>query len=76
MSDEDIRDLLTLISKDYIETILIGIEEYEKDFPYTIACTSFISELKRKNIVVNIYSAFDNSILDMVYRETIIYLAR
>ncbi len=76
MQEEILRKLITLISEDYIETLLTGIKEYEKDFPYTIACANFMSELKSKNIVVNFYNTFDISIIDMIYRETSNYLAR
>ena len=76
MQEETLRKLITLISEDYIETLLTGIKEYEKDFPYTIACANFMSELKSKNIVVNFYNTFDSSIIDMIYRETSNYLAR
>lgn len=76
MKEEILRKLITLISEDYIETILTGIEEYEKDFPYTIACANFMSELKDKNIIVDFYTTFEDRIRDMVYRETSNYLAR
>lgn len=76
MKEEILRKLITLISEDYIETLLTGIKEYEQDFPYTIACANFMSELKSKNIVVNFYNTFDISIIDMIYRETSNYLAR
>lgn len=76
MREEMLRKLITLITEDYIDTLLTGIEEYEKDFPYTIACANFMSELKSKNIVVDFYTTFEVSIRDMVYRETTNYLAR
>lgn len=76
MREEILRKLITLISEDYIDTLLTGIEEYEKDFPYTIACANFMSELKNKNIIVDFYKTFDVSIRDMIYRETSNYLAR
>lgn len=76
MREEILRRLITLITEDYIDTLLTGIEEYEKDFPYTIACANFMSELKSKNIVVDFYTTFEVSIRDMVYRETTNYLAR
>ena len=76
MREEMLRKLITLITEDYIDILLTGIEEYEKDFPYTIACANFMSELKSKNIVVDFYTTFEVSIRDMVYRETTNYLAR
>ncbi len=76
MREEILRKIITLISEDYIETLLTGIEEYEKDFPYTIACANFMSDLKNKNIIVDFYKTFDVSIRDMIYRETSNYLGR
>lgn len=71
-----LRELITTICDDYIDTLLVGIEEYEKDSPYTIACTNFIAELKSKNITVNFNDAFIDKIRDKFYRETSNYLAR
>ena len=76
MREEILRKIITLISEDYIETLLTGIEEYEKDFPYTIACANFMSDLKNKNIIVDFYKTFDVTIRDMIYRETSNYLGR
>ena len=76
MREEILRKIITLISEDYIETLLTGIKEYEKDFPYTIACANFMSDLKNKNIIVDFYKTFDVSIRDMIYRETSNYLGR
>ncbi|MEG0408541.1 MAG: hypothetical protein RR623_06670, partial [Bacilli bacterium] len=49
---------------------------YEKDFPYTIACVNFISELREKNIIVEFDSIFIDTVLDRIYRETTNYLVR
>lgn len=76
MNKEILRDLITLICENSVCTLLTGIEECEKDFPYTIACANFMSELKSKNIIVNFYTTFDVSVIDMVFRETSNYLAR
>lgn len=76
MREDIMRKLITMICDDYIEALLTGIEEYEQDFPYTIACANFMSELKSKNIIVDYYKTFEVSIRDMVYRETSNYLAR
>lgn len=58
------------------DTLITGIDEYEKNFPYTIACANFIYELKQTNILVDFNIIFDDSIIDMVFRETSNYLAR
>ena len=76
MKDEILRKIIDFVCDGYIDALLTGIEEYEKDFPYTIACANFISELKSKNIIVNLYTTFDMQIVDMIYRETSNYLAR
>lgn len=71
-----LRKVITSVCDDYIDTLLTGVEENENDFPYTIACSNFIDELRKKNIIVDLYSTFDCKILDMIYRETSNYLAR
>ena len=76
MKEEVLRKIVSSICDDYIDTLLTGIEENEKDFPYTLDCANFISELKAKNIIVNLYTTFDMQIVDMIYRETSNYLAR
>lgn len=76
MKEEALRKIVSSICYDYIDTLLTGIEETEKEFPYTLACANFISELKSKNIIVNLYTTFDMQIVDMIYRETSNYLAR
>ncbi len=76
MKEEALRKIVSSICDDYIDTLLTGIEENEKDFSYTLACANFISELKSKNIIVNLYTTFDMQIVDMIYRETSNYLAR
>ena len=78
--EENLEQLFKKYPKSRIGTVIAttnsGIEEYEKDFPYTIACANFMSELKNKNIIVDFYKTFDVSIRDMIYRETSNYLAR
>ena len=76
MREEILRQIIVAVCDGFVDTLLTGIEEYEKDFPYTIACANFISELKSKNILVNFYSIFDSHIVDMIFRETSNYLAR
>ncbi len=77
MKNEDIlKNILTIVCDNFVDTLLVGIEEYEKDFPYTIAVANFIAELRNHNIVVDFYGTFDSKIIDMVNRETSNYLAR
>lgn len=76
MKEDVLRKLIESICDGYVDTLMTGIEEYEKNFPYTIACANFIYELKQKNILVDFNIIFDDSIIDMVFRETSNYLAR
>lgn len=76
MREDIMRKLITMICDDYIEALLTGVEEYEQDFPYTIACTNYISELKEKNIIVEFNEVFIDTVRDRIYRETSNYLAR
>lgn len=76
MKGDVLRKLIEPICDGYVDTLMTGIEEYEKNFPYTIACANFIYELKQKNILVDFNIIFDDSIVDMVLVETSNYLAR
>lgn len=76
MKEDVLRKLIESICDGYVDTLITGIEEYEKNFPYTIACANFIYELKQKNILVDFNIIFDDSIVDMVLRKTSNYLAR
>lgn len=73
---EALLKVVSIISENYIDTLMTGIEGCPKDFPYTIAVANFIAELKSKNIVVNLYGTFEDRITDMVFRETSNYLSR
>ena len=48
MKEDVLRKLIESICDGYVDTLITGIEEYEKNFPYTIACANFIYELKQK----------------------------
>ena len=76
MNEIILRKLISMICDDYIHTLVVGIEEYERDFPYTIACANFIVELKSKKIMVEFNDVFIDKIRDMLYRETSNYLTR
>jgi len=44
---EALLKVVSIISENYIYTLMTGIEECPKDFPYTIAVANFIAELKK-----------------------------
>ena len=54
-----LRKIVSSVCDDYIDTLLTGIEENEDDFPYAIACSNFIDELKKKNIIVDFETFFN-----------------
>lgn len=76
MRKEALRQIIVAVCDGYIDTLLTGIEENEKDFPYTLACSNFIDSLRKSNIVVDFFNTFDDRIVDMVFRETSNYFAR
>ena len=75
-NEEALRKVVALVSENFIDTLMTGIEECPKDFPYTIAVANFIAELKSKNIIVSLYNSVESNIVDMVFRETGNYLGR
>ncbi len=76
MKEEIIKKVITMVCEDYVDALIVGIDEYEKDFPYTIACANFISELKSKNIIIEFNDVFIDKVRDRIYRETSNYLVR
>lgn len=76
MKDKITRLLIGSVCDDFIDTLLVGIEEYNSDFPYTIACVNFICELKSKNINADFNDIFVDMVRDKIYKETSNYLAR
>ncbi|MCI8588378.1 MAG: hypothetical protein HFG40_01860 [Bacilli bacterium] len=76
MKELVLRKVIEMVCDDYIDVLLVGIEEYKKEFPYTLACANFISELKEKNIIVEFNDVFIDTVRDRIYRETSNYLAR
>ena len=73
---EALLKVVSLVSENFVDSLMTGIEEYPKDFPYTIAVANFIAELKIKNIIVSLYGTFEDRIIDMIFRETSNYLSR
>lgn len=75
-NEEILRNMFNVICSNYIETLIIGIKEKENCFTYTIAVANFIAFLRERNIIVNLYTTFEDRIIDMVLREINNYLAR
>lgn len=58
------KDFVKLIYNNYIDLILVYIEEYSKYFPYTICCCNFLSDLKEEIDKVNVYSEKKDDFID------------
>lgn len=79
MRENELRKIISFVCDDYVDTILTSLEEEEdivKDFPYTIACSNFIGELRDKNIIVDLVNTFEDTIIDRIVREISNFLAR
>ena len=75
MKEQITKNVIREVCNDFVDTIIVGLEEYENDFPYTLACINFITELKKKEINVSLNSFID-VIWDNVYKEVSNYLVR
>ncbi|MBS7020392.1 MAG: hypothetical protein KH135_00765 [Firmicutes bacterium] len=69
MDNEVTKDIVSMICNNYLDLILINIEENKTSFPYTICCINFISELKSKGIVLEINDIFSDKFIDKIYKE-------
>lgn len=77
MNEEILRKIVSMVCDGYVDTIMTAIEENQtKDFTYLIACSNFIAELKSKNIIVEFFGTFEDTIIDRIFREVSNYLAR
>ncbi len=77
MKENELRKIISFVCDGYVDTVMTAIEEDEiKDFSITIAVWHFIVELKEKNIIYGLNDAFDDTIIDMIFREVSNYLAR
>ena len=72
MKENELRRILSDVCSGYVDNILTSLEENkdtEKMFPFMLACVDFICELKKKNIIVELYGTFEDTIIDRIYRE-------
>lgn len=76
MREKVLKEFIEMICKDYINVLLVGVEEYENGFPYMIAFVNFMCELRNKNIYVEINDIFTDKFMDKVYIEATRYIGR
>ncbi len=77
MNKKELNKILDMVCQDFKDTILTAIEEDNKtDFPYTIACANFMTELRKQNIDNELSIIFTDNVIDEIYKETSSFLAR
>jgi hypothetical protein len=69
------KSVVKEICNDFALTIIDGLDECKEDFPYTLACINFITELREKDIDVDL-NAFIDIIWSKLHQELSNYLAR
>lgn len=73
------KDIKVMFAKnivaDFSDVLLVGLEEEEELFPYSIACINFIYELKEKGINATLNN-FNEIIRSELYEECKRYLVR
>ena len=77
MKETELRKILSVVCDNYVDSILTDLEDdvdLEKKLPFTIACVNFICELKKKNIIVELYDTFEDTIIDRISREISSYI--
>lgn len=74
MRKEVIKKIIDGIVQDFGNILVEELSENGELFPYTNACIDFIMELEEKGIRIS-FDAFDQDILDKVYRELISILS-
>ena len=79
MRENELRKILSSVCDGYVDNILDTLEEEKerkKEFPFLIACSNFLGELKDNNIIVELIGTFEDVIIDRIIREISNFLAR
>lgn len=76
MKEKELKKIISMVCDDYVDALMVGIEESKQDFPLTINCANFLYELKEKDIILDFNDVFVDDIRDKIYKETINYLVR
>lgn len=69
MDNEVVKAIVSMICENYVDLIITNIEEDKSNFPYTISCINFISELKRNGIDIKFNDIFIDKFIDKIYIE-------
>lgn len=72
-------DIMKMFAKnivaDFGDVILVGLEEEQEKFPYSMACINFIYELREKGINATL-NCFSEVVRSELYEECKRYLVR
>lgn len=68
------REIVKEICNDYVEVILVGLDEHKEGFFYTTSIINFMESLKTKNIKISIDKVFTDTFIDKIYIETNKYI--
>lgn len=78
MRNKELEKIISFVCNSSIDVIMVAIEEdkMEKEFPYAIACSNLMCELKEKNIMVDFNDVFNDDIMEKIVREVNNFLVR
>jgi hypothetical protein len=74
MKKEVIKTFINEVVHDLENILIEELDENREQFPYTNACLEFIIQLENQGIAMTL-DAFDQEIIDHVYRELITILS-
>ncbi len=73
MQKEVIKSFIHEVVEDFENILIQELNENSEQFPYTNVCVEFIIHLANQGITISL-DAFDQEIIDHVYRELITVL--
>ena len=74
MQEATIKEVITMICNDYVDLLIVGLEEHKELFPNTISCINLISELKKSKNLIVLNDVFIDKFIDKIYQECSRYI--
>ena len=69
MNDKCLFQIIHWVCECYEKTLMDEIKKHKKKFPYTIAVSNFMNELKQNGIEIKCEEIFYDSIIDNILKE-------